>query len=54
MPTKVPFFVCCAAKDEILTIDNLIRRQMVMVNWCSMCLRDGESVAHFVYSLSGR
>lgn len=42
----------CAAKEKILTIDNLIRCKKVIVNWCFMCFRDGESVV-LVYSLSG-
>lgn len=36
----------------MVPIDNLMRHQMVVVNRCCMCLRDGELGA-FVYSLSG-
>lgn len=32
--------------DKIVSIDNLIRLRMVIVNMCSMCLSDGESGAH--------
>lgn len=35
-----------ATMDKIVSIDNLIRHRMVIVNTCSMCLSDGESGAH--------
>lgn len=47
--TKVFSFAWCVAKDEILSIDNLIRRRVVMVNQCCMCLRDGRVLGAFVY-----
>lgn len=47
-PTKVSFFDWCAVKDRILTIDNLMRHEMVIVNQCCMWFRDVESVAHLL------
>lgn len=40
------------AKKKILTLDNLIRRKMVMVNWCCMCVRDGELIDHLLVHCS--
>ena len=37
-----------AAKDGILTIDNLVKRGQSLVNWCCMCWCDGESVDHLL------
>ena len=33
---------------KILTIDNLRRRQVVVVDWCCMCKRNGESDDHIL------
>ena len=46
MPTKVRFFVWTAALGRILTIDNLWRCQIVVINWCCMCKRAGETSNH--------
>ena len=32
----------------MLTIDNLIRRRQVLVNWCCMCRSDAESIPHLL------
>ena len=48
VPTKVAFFVWLAALDRVLTIDNLIRRRLVLVNWCCMCQKDAESISHLL------
>ena len=44
-PTKVSFFLWTAALGRILTTDNL-RRRVVVVDWCCMCRRDGETIDH--------
>jgi hypothetical protein len=47
-PSKVAFFAWTAARSKILTIDNLHRRGMIVVNRCWLCESDGESVDHLL------
>jgi hypothetical protein len=47
-PPKATFFVWSAALGKILTLDNLRKRQVVVVNRCYMCKKDGESVDHLL------
>ena len=42
------FFVWMATRNRILTIDNMIRRRQVLVNWCCLCRADAESVDHIL------
>jgi len=42
------FFVWTAALRKILTHDNLRRRGIVVVEWCVMCKKHGESVDHLL------
>jgi hypothetical protein len=42
------FFVWTAVLGKILTHDNLRRRGIVVVKWCIMCKRHGESVDHLL------
>ena len=41
---QVAFFSWTAALGKILTIDNLRKRHFVVLEWCFMCKRCGESV----------
>jgi hypothetical protein len=43
IPSKVAFFLWLAAHDKNLTIDNLRRRHIYVVEWCFMCKRDCET-----------
>ncbi len=47
-PSKVSFFLWTAAMGKILTTENLRKRRLVVIDWCCMCKRDGESVAHLL------
>jgi hypothetical protein len=47
-PPRVAFFVWTAAHSKILTLDNLRRRGMVVVNRCWLCEADEESVDHLL------
>ena len=47
-PPRVAFFAWTAACSKILTLDNLRRRGMVLVNRCWLCESDGESVDHLL------
>jgi hypothetical protein len=47
-PPRVAFFAWTATRGKILTIDNLRRRGMIVVNRCCLCESDGESVDHLL------
>jgi hypothetical protein len=47
-PPRAAFFVWSAAIGKILTLDNLRKRQVVVVNRCFMCKKDGESIDHLL------
>lgn len=47
-PNRVAFFAWEAAREAILTGDNLRKRRKIYVNGCVMCKRDGESVNHLL------
>jgi hypothetical protein len=49
---KVTFFVWTAALGKILTIDNLQRRHILIVDWCCMCKSHGESTNHLLIHCS--
>ena len=48
MPTKVSFFLWTAALGRILTIDNLRRYQVVVVDLYCMCKRGEETIDHLI------
>ena len=48
VPKRVSFFLWPAARGSILTIDNLVLRQLPLVNWCCMCWCDEEIVNHLL------
>ena len=47
-PPRVAFFAWTVARSKILTIDNLRRRGMIVVNRCWLCEVDGELVDHLL------
>ena len=46
IPSRVAFFVWSAALGICLTIDNLLKRKVWILDWCYMCKSNGESVDH--------
>jgi hypothetical protein len=48
VPVRVSFFAWTAALGRILTVDNLRKRGLIVVDWCSMCKRSGESIDHLL------
>ena len=51
-PWKVAFFTWTTAKGKILTLDNLSKRNICIVNRYCMCKSDGESVDHLLFHCS--
>jgi hypothetical protein len=47
-PPRVAFFVWTVVRSKILTLDNLGRRGMVVVNRCWLYEMEGESVNHLL------
>jgi hypothetical protein len=47
-PPWVAFFVWSTALGKILTLDNLKRRNIVLVNRCGMCKKEEESIDHLL------
>ena len=48
VPPRVAFFSWTAGLGRLLTIDNLRKRHLILVDWCCMCKRSGESVDHLL------
>jgi hypothetical protein len=48
VPLKVAFFAWAAALVKILTLDNLRKRQVIVIDRCCMCKKNGESVDHLL------
>ena len=48
VPKRVSFFLWTAARGGILTIDNLVKKNLPLVNWCCLCRCDEETVEHLL------
>jgi hypothetical protein len=48
VPFKVAFFAWAAALGKILTLDNLRKRRVIVVDRCCMCKKNGEYVDHLL------
>jgi hypothetical protein len=47
-PPRIAFFTWTVALGKILTIDNLMRRGLTLVNWCCLCKKSEETVNYFL------
>jgi hypothetical protein len=47
-PPRAAFFTWSTALGKILTVDNLRKRHLIIVDRCWLCKRDGESVDHIL------
>jgi hypothetical protein len=47
-PARVVFFVWTTALGKISTHDNLRKRNVVVIEWCCMCKKSGESIEHLL------
>ena len=48
VPKRVAFFLWTTARGEILTIDNLVKKKLPLVNWCCLCRGKEEIVDHLL------
>ena len=48
VPRGVSFFLWTTTQDSILTIDNLVKRNLSLVNWCCLCRCNEETVDHLL------
>ena len=48
VPLRVAFFSRSASLGNNLTTDNLRKRSIIVLDWCYMCKRCGESVEHLL------
>ena len=48
VPPRVTFFSWSTSLGKILTTNNLRKRHIIVLNWCYMCKRCGESVYHLL------
>jgi hypothetical protein len=47
-PSREAFLAWSAALGKILTVDNLRKRKIIIVDRCYLCKRDGETVDHLL------
>jgi hypothetical protein len=47
-PSRTAFFVWSVTLDKILTMDNLRKKHVILLDRCCMCRRNGESVDHLL------
>jgi len=45
-PSRAAFFAWSAALGKILTVDNLRKRHVIIVDRCCLCKRNGKLVDH--------
>jgi hypothetical protein len=48
VPPRIAFFSWTAALGRLLTIDNLRKRHLIILDWFCMCKQSGESVDHLL------
>jgi hypothetical protein len=48
VPLRVAFFAWTAAHVKILTLDNLRKKRVIVIDRCCMCKMNGESVDHLL------
>ena len=52
VPPRVAFFSWSTSFGKILTTDNLHKRRVIVLDWCYMCKRYGESMDHLLLHCS--
>jgi hypothetical protein len=46
--SRVAFFVWTVTVGKILTLDNLWKRNVMVMEWCYVCKHCGESIDHLL------
>ena len=52
IPKRLSFFLWTATRGGILTIDNLVKKNLPLVNWCGLCRCDEETVDYLLLHCS--
>ena len=52
VPPRIAFFSWTVALGKLLTIENLRKRNLIIVDWCCLCKQSGESVDHLLLHCS--
>ena len=52
IPKRLSFFLWTATRAGILTIDNLVKKNLPLVNWCGLCRCDEEIVDYLLLHCS--
>jgi hypothetical protein len=45
---RVAFFMWTAVLGKILTMDNLRKKNIIVMDWCCICKKSGESIDHLL------
>jgi hypothetical protein len=48
-PSRAAFFYWSATLDKILTLENLKKRHIIVINRCCMCKKTEKSVDHLLF-----
>jgi hypothetical protein len=48
-PLKWAFFIWTAYVGKILTLDNLCKRHIIMIEWCCTCKKSGKTLNHLFF-----
>jgi hypothetical protein len=43
-PLRLVFFTWTTSLGKILTLDNLCKRHIIVINWCCTCKKSGETL----------
>jgi hypothetical protein len=46
VPPRVTFFTWTAVLGKMLTMDNLRKKNIIVMEWCCMCKKSEESIDH--------
>jgi hypothetical protein len=46
---RVAFFAWSVTLGKIFTMDNLRKRRIIVVDWCCMCKKSGETIDHLLF-----
>lgn len=47
-PSRVAFFIWKTTFEKILTLNNMRKSHIIVMNWCFMCKKSGKSIDHLL------